>query len=421
MQIRIGQRLSVTQMLQGSMSNVFQIEVSVNGLASEVDFSCFGIDLDQKLSDDRYMTFFNQPKTPCGSVSIFYAENSIIRFTFKLDSLPDSIDRLVITAAIDGAETMKSMQSGYLRFIDSSNHTASEFTFGGSDFHNEKALILGELYRKEAEWRFSATGQGFDGGLPALVNHFGGEVLDQTETPATSVSHKLSLEKKIAKEAPKLVDLAKKASISLEKRKLTNIVARVGLILDASGSMRYQYSQGKVQEVINRILPLAVHFDDDGELDIWAFSSRPLALPPATLQNYENYVTSVKGGWKEWNMMSYNNEPEVISMALAHYQSTDLPVFIIFISDGGVDQDKKIKSLLVDASKQPIFWQFVGIGGRNYGILKKLDTMLGRIVDNCGFFALDDLHSISEQELYDRLLQEFPAWLSESKNKGIVK
>ena len=421
MQIRKGQRLSVTQMLQGSQSHVFQIEASVVGLASEVDFSCFGIDLDQKLSDDRYMTFFNQPKTPCGSVSISYAENSIIRFTFKLDSLPDSIDRLVITAAIDGAETMQSMQSGYLRFIDSSNHTASEFTFGGSDFHNEKALILGELYRKETEWRFSATGQGFDGGLPALVNHFGGEVSDQTETPATVAPQKLSLEKKIAKEAPKLVDLAKKASISLEKRKLTNIVARVGLILDASGSMRYQYSQGKVQEVINRILPLAVHFDDDGELDIWAFSSRPLALPPATLQNYENYVTSIKGGWKEWNMMSYNNEPEVISMALAHYQSTDLPVFIIFISDGGVDQDKKIKSLLVDASKQPIFWQFVGIGGRNYGILKKLDTMLGRIVDNCGFFALDDLDSISEQELYDRLLQEFPTWLSEAKNKGIVK
>lgn len=118
-------------------------------------------------------------------------------------------------------------------------------------------------------------------------------------------------------------------------------------------------------------------------------------------------------------MMSFNNEPEAISAALSHYQSTDLPVFIIFISDGGVDQDKKIKSLLVEAAKRPIFWQFVGIGGRNYGILEKLDTMSGRLVDNCGFFALDDVHSISEQDLYDRLLQEFPVWLAEAKNKGI--
>lgn len=417
MQIRRGQRLPLTQLFQSTQSTSFKLEVGISGLASTVDFACFGIDQQQKLSDDRYMTFFNQPETPCGSVSISVSQQTTDGFNFRLDLLPEAIARLVITAAIDGNQTMQAMRAGFLRFLAASGQSVAEFSFQGSDFNNEKALMLGEFYRSGGEWRFSAIGQGFDGGLAALVKHFGGEISDQAAEPAAV--QKVSLEKKIAATAPKLVDLAKKATISLEKRKLNHIVARVGLILDASGSMRRQYSEGKVQEVINRILPLAVHFDDDGELDIWAFSSRSLALPAANLQNYENYVTSIKGGWKEWNMMSFNNEPEVISAALSHYQSTDLPVLIIFISDGGVDQDKKIKSLLVEAANRPIFWQFVGIGGRNYGILEKLDTMSGRLVDNCGFFALDDLHSISEQDLYDRLLQEFPGWLAEAKNKGI--
>jgi hypothetical protein len=118
--------------------------------------------------------------------------------------------------------------------------------------------------------------------------------------------------------------------------------------------------------------------------------------------------------------MGVNNEPAVIEQVIQYYKSTDLPVFIIFISDGGVSQNAAIKKLLVDAASLPLFWQFVGIGGRNYGILEKLDTLPGRVVDNCGFFALDDIDSVSEQALYDRLLSEFPLWLEAAKLKRII-
>jgi stress response protein SCP2 len=419
MQLRKGQRLPLEKLLpEDSRNGSFQIQVGMTGLTAEVDFSCFGIDGDQKLSDDRYMTFFNQPKTPCGSVSISLMDNRINGFYFILQSLPASIDRLVITATIDGPETMGLVQSGFLRLV-AANSPVAEFAFEGKDFHNEKALILGELYRKDGGWRFCATGQGFNGGLPALVRHFGGEVNDEPNE-SDAVPAKLSLEKKVAQAAPKLVDLAKKASISLEKKRLSNVVARVGLVLDTSGSMTGQYKRGRVQDVVNRILPLAVHFDDDGELDVWAFSAKSLALPAATLSNHADYIDTVNGGWRKWGMLSYNNEPEVIRDVLAHYKNTQIPVFVVFISDGGVDQNAKIKKLLTEASAQPIFWQFVGIGGRNYGILEKLDTMPGRAVDNCGFFALDDLDSVSEQELYDRLLHELPAWFAEAKSKGII-
>ena len=46
----------------------------------------------------------------------------------------------------------------------------------------------------------------------------------------------------------------------------------------------------------------------------------------------------------------------------------------------------------------------MGPGGRHGGALEKLDTMNGRAVDNCGFFAIDDLHDLTGEQLYVRLL-----------------
>ncbi len=63
----------------------------------------------------------------------------------------------------------------------------------------------------------------------------------------------------------------------------------------------------------------------------------------------------------------------------------------------------------------------MGLGGRGYGILEKLDTMSGRVIDNRGFFAVDDLHQLTEEQLYDRMLQEFSQWLREARAKGIIR
>ena len=416
MNILKGQRVALTSLFENpAQADCFQIGLCVSGNQEAVDFACFGLDSQQKLSDDAYMTFFNQPKTPCGAVELSTPAGDTLGFSCQLAKLPAKIDRLVFTAAIDGTTSMGQIQNGHLRFLVA-NREVARFAFSGANFQDEKAVMLGELYRKDGAWRFSAVGQGFNGGMAALVKHFGGEVAEEIPLPTNA---KLSLEKKFAS-APKLINLAKKATVSLEKYQLNDTVARVGLVLDASGSMMSQYRTGKVQEVIERLLPLAVHFDDDAALDVWAFSSNTIALPPATLNNYADFINTTEGGWRNWGMMSINNEPKVIKQVIELYQQTQLPVLVIFISDGGVSRNKEIKDLLTGAACLPIFWQFVGIGGRNYGVLEQLDTMAGRVVDNCGFFALDDLNSVSEQELYDRLLSEFPLWLKAAKNKHII-
>ena len=102
------------------------------------------------------------------------------------------------------------------------------------------------------------------------------------------------------------------------------------------------------------------------------------------------------------------------------YKGSKLPVYVIFITDGGVGSENQIKRSLIDASREPIFWQFVGVGGHDYGILERLDTMSGRYVDNANFFALDDFRSVSNSELYSRLLNEFPQWLKEIRKKRMI-
>lgn len=417
MQINKGQRVPLGEILKED-NPAFDVGININGLSGAVDFACFGLDRQQKLSDDRYMLFFNQPESPCGSVRTILADGVVAGFSFSLSSLPMTVDRLVVTAAIDGVETMKKISDGSLA-ISKNGSVCAKFSFSGDQFLEEKALMVGEFYRKDGKWRFSAVGQGFNGGLEALVKHFGGDVSETTAQPAEP--KKIPLEKLVGEKAPKLIDLSKSAKISLEKNDLMQVKARVGLVLDASGSMMWQYKNGRVQDVVNRILPLAVHFDDDGELDTWAFSTKSLSLPSVNLGNYDNFIETAHKGWKKWGLMSSNYEPLVIKHIIEHYRDTKLPVFIVFISDGGVTRNKEISELLSKAAHLPIFWQFVGLGGRSYGVLEKLDTMAGRVVDNCGFFAIDDFNAISKEEVYNRLLNEFPSWLKDAKSKGIVK
>ena len=54
-------------------------------------------------------------------------------------------------------------------------------------------------------------------------------------------------------------------------------------------------------------------------------------------------------------------------------------------------------------------------------MLRELDDLQGRVVDNADFFALDDMDAVSDEELYDRLFNEYPKWLREARQKGIVR
>ncbi|WP_405731449.1 TerD family protein [Streptomyces sp. NBC_00028] len=158
------------------------VGVQITGPGLSFDISCFGLDADERLSDDRYFVFFNQPKSPEESIQLLGAQaGDTESFRITLDRVPAQIQKLSFTATIDGAGQMSQVAPGYLRIVAGGEEVA-RYSFNGSEFSTERAVMLGDFYLKDV-WRFAAVGQGFDGGLEALLKNFGGEVMEE-EAPA---------------------------------------------------------------------------------------------------------------------------------------------------------------------------------------------------------------------------------------------
>jgi tellurite resistance protein TerA len=175
-----GQKLKLTD-----LTPALQLEVGLKAAApagQSIDISCFGLDADGKLSDDRYFIFYNQKNSPCGSLTAQGAsggDNEVFRV--DLGKLPQSIRRLVFVATLDGSASMSALGPSHLRIVAQGQNVA-RFAFDGSAFGAEKAVMIAEVYFKD-QWRVAAVGQGFAGGLSAVLKHFGGS---EASAPAPS-------------------------------------------------------------------------------------------------------------------------------------------------------------------------------------------------------------------------------------------
>ncbi|MFJ7629892.1 TerD family protein [Streptomyces sp. NPDC097595] len=159
------------------------VGVQIAGPGLSFDISCFGLDANEQLSDDRYFIFFNQPKSPEESIQLLGAQSGDTEsFRVTLDRIPANIHKLSFTATVDGAGQMSQVGPGYIRIVAGGEEVV-RYAFNGSEFSTERAVMLGDFYLKDV-WRFAAVGQGFDGGLEALLKNFGGEVAE--ETPAAA-------------------------------------------------------------------------------------------------------------------------------------------------------------------------------------------------------------------------------------------
>ncbi len=185
-----GQRAKISQLSDRTR----RFEVLLNfccGAIPVFDFVCFGVDEKGKLSDDRYMIFFNQRKTPDGSVALEELKDQDARFSVDLDALPAHIERLVFTASPDGNGRMSDLAVSFVTLREANIAGAdavASYRFSGNDFGDEGALLLAEIYKKGGEWRFGTIGQGFKGNLAALLKHFGGEEIGETPASQTPTS-----------------------------------------------------------------------------------------------------------------------------------------------------------------------------------------------------------------------------------------
>jgi len=437
-QLSRGERLPLATM---APDGVVQAGLSAQGLP--LDFACFALDAGGKLLDERYMTFFNQPATPCGAVALGAVGPDADGFRFELARLPAWVERVSIVTSTDGAASMSQLQTGHMRLVGPQGEFA-RFTFSGRDFTGERAVMLGDLYRKDGGWRFMAVGQGFNGGLDALVRHFGGAVEEAAPSSAAPPrTAAVDLEKRVAQAAPQLVNLVKSAAVSLEKAGLAQHRAKVCLVLDISGSMSALYSKGLVQQFAERILALGCRFDDDGEIDVFLFGRNVHQGEAMGLSNWANYI---KGIIKRHPLEGDTRYGAAIEAVRRHYfpdgrgeqrktaVKADVPVYVMFVTDGSTSDKPLTERQLRWASHEPIFWQFMGIGrGRkskakalanfaesDFPFLEKLDELDGRLVDNADFFSVASPDEHSDAALYDLLMNEYPQWVKEVRQRGMI-
>lgn len=221
-----------------------------------------------------------------------------------------------------------------------------------------------------------------------------------------------------------LIDLKKKAGISLAKNSLSGTKAAVYCVLDYSGSMRNYYKDGTVQDFTERVLAIALNLDDDGEIPITLFDSH--ARAPFTVTE-ANYTTAVAEAVQRAGHMGTTSYADAIRSIVSQYKSSGAtePALVIFQTDGSPDNRREAELAICEAASLPIFWQFVGFGNDRFEFLKKLDELevpKKRVIDNAGFFeAGSNPRKVSPEVLYDNLLGEFPEWLKNARTQGIVR
>lgn len=154
--------------------------MNINGY-DDYDFCCFGVDVNDRLSDDRYMIFYNQPSSPQNEITYSNSGSSAV-FRINLTSLPANINKLVFTVSIDGSSTMRNINS-HTFSLNQNGSNLINLQLSGTDFQQEKAIITVEIYRKDT-WRINAVARGFNGGLGDLLRAFGGEEIDMSPSPA---------------------------------------------------------------------------------------------------------------------------------------------------------------------------------------------------------------------------------------------
>lgn len=439
MQLLKGQKVDVTKGI-----NINEITLSFGWSARNgemgIDAAAFLLSERGRCERDEDFIFYGNPVSQDGTVTHTVLSNGDKEsITISLPRLPQQYARIALTLTIYEGEhlnhRMKDVSGLYLKLQDRlSGGELHRFEYG-SDLSQETAIVVGELYRHGGEWKFSAVGSGFNGGLAALCNHYGLEVEASGSAEVAAAAEALAPLQSpppVKQTAPvptepktvlSSIDLRKKiVQFTLEKKQLTGVKARVGIVLDISGSMRDLYARGVVQEVVERILAVAAKFDDNGSLDVWVYDNEFSRLPSVTERDFGDYVKTHILKNQSIHKFGRNNEPPVMEDVIRKYTKEDkkdtTPVFIIFINDGGVL--KLTKKVIMKAAIQPIFWQFVGIGDSDFEVLEGLDNMTGRVVDNADFVHLDRIEEVSDEELYDRLLNEFPSWIKAAKEKQIL-
>lgn len=150
----------------------------------EADISAYRLGASGKVSGDSDMIFYGQRTCSDGAVSLINDGVNTV-YSVNLSKINSAVDKIAFACTCNSGLTVSSLGQIGIQVEQSSSMLVScSVDMSG---RTEAALILGELYRRNHEWKFRFVSQGFNGGLKPLAEHFGVEVDDdQGQTPPLS-------------------------------------------------------------------------------------------------------------------------------------------------------------------------------------------------------------------------------------------
>jgi hypothetical protein len=212
--------------------------------------------------------------------------------------------------------------------------------------------------------------------------------------------------------------------LCLEKRKVpTDIKLAVKMALDVSGSARPLYRSGVMSELVDRLIPVAMRFDDNQSIESYAFGSSIQKMNDVTPDDFGSYVSNKflrEAGGVLWSGTEYAiamNQIRKDSSAkksgflggLFGKKTVDAPSYLMFITDGE-DQGSSIEAekQIVLLGEANTYVQLIGIGRERFDFLKRMADKY----DHVGFVTFPDLEATSDDVMYEALLcEEFCNWI----------
>jgi tellurium resistance protein TerD len=153
------------------------------GDAFDLDAAAFLLGGDGRVLSEKDFVFYNNLRHETGAVThqgdnlTGEGEGDDEQIEVELSKIPPKYEKIDFTVTIHDAEGRKQnfgqVSNAFIRLVNSANGQELMRYDLGEDFSVETAVIVAEIYRNGAEWKFNAIGSGFKGGLAALCKNFG--------------------------------------------------------------------------------------------------------------------------------------------------------------------------------------------------------------------------------------------------------
>lgn len=157
-----------------------------SGADFDLDAAAFMVGENGKCPTEKEFVFYGNLEHASGSVKHMgdnltgEGEGDDEQIQVDLSLIPANVTRIAFTVTIYDSDVRRQnfgqVSNAFIRIVDDVTGTELIHYDLGEDFSIETAVVVGELYRHNGEWKFNAIGSGFQGGLAALCGHYGIEV-----------------------------------------------------------------------------------------------------------------------------------------------------------------------------------------------------------------------------------------------------